>query len=107
MGRDRHMHDAASFVRQDDQYEEESTRGGRHDEEVGRCDLPDMIREKRAPRLRGRSSVPEHVFRHRGLTDVDAEFQEFAVNARRTPQWVGLRHCPNQLADVWRNARST
>jgi len=84
MGRDRDAHDAMSLVRQDDQHEEESIRGRRHDEEVGRGDLGDLIREKRPPHLRGRSSVPGHVFRHGGLTDVDAELQEFAVNARRT-----------------------
>jgi hypothetical protein len=107
MGRARHVHDAASCVLQDDQDEEESTRGCRHDEEVGRGDLADMIREKRAPRLGGRSSVPRHVIRHRGLTDVDAELQEFAVNAWRTPQRVGVRHGTNQLTDVPRDARPT
>jgi hypothetical protein len=52
MARDRHVHDAAPFVRQDDQHEEESTCGGRHDEEVGRRDLPDMICETRATSAR-------------------------------------------------------
>lgn len=85
MGRDRDVHDAASFVRQDDQHEEKSIRGRRHDEEVGRGDLGDLIREKRSPRLRGRSSVLGHVIRDRGLTDGDAELQKFTVNARRTP----------------------
>lgn len=51
MGRDRDVHDAATMMRQNDQHEEESTRGGWHDEEIGGCDLGDMIREKRAPRL--------------------------------------------------------
>jgi len=51
MGGDRHVHDAATLMRQNDQHEEESTRGGGHDEEIGGCDLVDMIREKRPPRL--------------------------------------------------------
>jgi hypothetical protein len=51
MGGDRHVHDAATVMRQNDQHEEESTRGGGHDEEIGGGDLADMIREKRPPRL--------------------------------------------------------
>jgi hypothetical protein len=51
MGGDRHVHDTATLVRQDDQHEEESICGGGHHEEIGGCDLADMIREKRAPRL--------------------------------------------------------
>jgi hypothetical protein len=47
------MYDAATLMRQNDQHEEESTRGGRYDEEIGGRDLADMIREKRAPRLEG------------------------------------------------------
>ena len=48
---DGHMYDAATLMRLNDQHEEESTRGGRHDEEIGGRDLADMIGEKRAPRL--------------------------------------------------------
>src|SRR5258705_13651000 len=51
MGGDRHVHNTATLVRQDDQHEEESIWGGGHHEEIGGCDLADMIREKRAPRL--------------------------------------------------------
>ena len=41
----------------------EPIRGGRDDEEIGRHDLGDMIREKRAPGLRGRAPTPHHVLR--------------------------------------------
>jgi hypothetical protein len=51
MGSDGHVHDAATMMRQDDQHEEESIRGGWHYEEIGGLDLADMIRDKRAPRL--------------------------------------------------------
>lgn len=107
MGRDRHVHHAASLVRQDDQHEEESTRGGRYDEEIGSHNLANVIREKRAPILGGRPSVPGHVLRHGRLTHGDSQFQELTVNTRRAPQRVGLRHRANQLADVRRNAWST
>ena len=51
MGGDRQVHDAATLMRHNDQHEEESIRGGRHDEEISGGDLTDMIREKRPPRL--------------------------------------------------------
>ena len=70
MSPNRHVHDTASLVRQDDQHEEEPIRRGGRDEEICRHDLPDMIREKRAPCLGGRSSVPGQVLRHGSLTHV-------------------------------------
>jgi hypothetical protein len=51
MAGDGHVDDAATLMRQNDQREQESTRGGRHDEEIVGCDLADMIREERSPRL--------------------------------------------------------
>jgi hypothetical protein len=51
MAGDGHVYDAATLMRQNDQHEQESTRGGRHDEEIGGRDLADLIREKRLPRL--------------------------------------------------------
>jgi hypothetical protein len=35
------------------------------------------------------------------LADVDAEFEQFPVNARRTPQRVGLPHTADQITDFW------
>jgi hypothetical protein len=49
MGSDSHVYDAATLMRQNDQHEEESTRGGWHDEEIRGRDPADMIREERAP----------------------------------------------------------
>jgi len=41
-----------------------------------------------------------HVFRDGRLTDVDPQFQQFAMNPRCTPTRVRLRHRANQRADV-------
>ena len=41
------------------------------------------------------------------MLDVDAEFHEFAVDSRRTPERIFLRHPANQCTDVWRDDRST
>jgi hypothetical protein len=55
---------------------------GRHREEVDRCQALDVMLEEGAPRLRGRPSVAHHVLAHAGLTDVETELEQFAVNAR-------------------------
>ena len=38
----------------------------------------------------------------RGLIDVDAQFQQFAADSWSAPEWVRVRHRPNQRADVGR-----
>jgi hypothetical protein len=51
--------------------------------------------------------MPGQVRGNSRLTDLDPQFQEFAVNSWGAPQRVGLRHRANQPADVRRKARST
>jgi hypothetical protein len=48
-----------------------------------------------------------HVRCDGGLTDVDPEFQEFAVDPRRAPQRVRGRHRANQNADIEWHGRPT
>jgi hypothetical protein len=45
--------------------------------------LSDMICQERAPRLRRRARVADHVFRDGGLTDLNAHLQQFAMDPRR------------------------
>ena len=71
----------STFVRQDHEDEEQATRRRRDDDEVGGHDLPDMVRQERLPGLRWRAPVPGHVLRHGGLGDVDADPQQFTVDA--------------------------
>jgi hypothetical protein len=51
MAGDGHVYDTATLMRQNDQHEEESTRGGRYDEEIGRRDLADVISQECPPCL--------------------------------------------------------
>ena len=46
------VHDASALVREDDEHEQQPVSRGRHDEEVGRHDLADVVRQEGAPRLR-------------------------------------------------------
>ena len=66
-----------------------------------------MVVEEGTPSLRRRLAEPDHVLADAGLSDVDAEFEEFTVDTRRTPQRVFAAHGADQLANVFRNARTT
>ena len=88
------------------QHEQEAVGRRRDHEEIGRDDLADVIPQECAPGLRGRPAPTCHVFRHRRLRDVDPEFQQFAVDPRRAPARVRLRHRPNQRAHVGGHGRS-
>ena len=64
-----------------------------------------MISKEGLPALRRRPSSPGHVFCNRGLADVDPEFEQLAVNPRRSPQWVLTTHGANQRAHLFRHGR--
>ena len=48
-----------------------------------------------------------HVLRDGPLRDVESQFQPLTVNARRAAQRIGLRHGPNQCAEVGRDRGSS
>jgi hypothetical protein len=50
--------------------------------------------------------MANHVLRHGRLTDLDAKRQKFAVDSRRTPKRIRLRHRANQRADLGSYRRS-
>jgi len=63
---------------------------GGHGEDVDGHQLLGMILEKCAPRLRRRFAVAHDVFADTALTDVEAEFEEFAMDAGCTPRGILL-----------------
>jgi hypothetical protein len=68
----------------------ETKRG--HRKEVDGHQLLDMIFQEGAPSLRRRLAAAHHVFAYTGLPDVDAEFEQLAVDARRTPSGILSAH---------------
>ena len=60
-----------------------------HGEEIDGDQLLGVILQECAPGLRRRLAAAHHVFADAALTDVDAEFERFAVDARSTP--AGIR----------------
>ena len=85
---DRDVPDASPIVGEEYQDEQEAVRRGRDDEEIGGHDLADVILQERAPGLRRGLAPADHVFRDGGLTDVDPEFQQFAMDPWCAPAWV-------------------
>jgi hypothetical protein len=95
MGGDCHVPDASPVVGEEHQNEQEAVGRRRDDEEIGRDDLADVIPKEGAPGLRRRLASANQLFRDSGLTDVDSKFQQFAMNSRRAPARIRVRHVAN------------
>jgi hypothetical protein len=78
---------------------------GGHCEEVDGDHLREVVLQESAPGLRRGLAAAHHVFAHTGLTDVDAEFEQFTVDAGCTPPGILPAHLANQVSDLARNDR--
>ena len=107
MMRRRDMPYPAPTVIQDNQPEQQLEANRRYDKEIDRCDAICMVLEKCLPGLRRRASLLNHVLGDRRLGDVNAEFEQLAVNARRSPQNIRLAHLLDQRASLGRDLRSS
>src|SRR5271169_7267966 len=80
---------------------------GGHSEEVDGDHLGEVVLQESAPGLRRWLVAAHHVFAHTALTDVDAEFEQFPVDTRRTPQGILSAHSADQISDFTGNGRSS
>src|SRR5262249_40005907 len=102
MSRDVEVDNASSMMRENDKHEQNFKPHCMDGEEVDRSQLRYVIVKERSPRLRWWLGMSDHVFGNRGLRDLNSEFQQFAVDARRTPKRVVTAHCSNQIASfLW------
>src|SRR6201985_366875 len=85
-------------VPHDQQSIEQSKRDCRHDEHIHRSDPVGVVAEERPPALGWRVSSFGHVLGHAGLSDIDAELEEFSMDPRRSPQRIGNAHLADKLA---------
>src|SRR6202795_1275617 len=76
---------------------EQAKRDCRHDEHIHRSDAVGMVAEERPPALGRRVSSLGHVLGDAGLSDIDAELEEFSMDPRR-PSGPGDFH-PESLTD--------
>src|SRR5450759_4683015 len=100
------MHDPPAVVSQHQQYVQHLEPNGGHGEEVDGHHRLHVVLEEGPPCLRRWIPTADHVFAHAGLADVNAELEEFPVDARSAPNRVLAAHLPNQLTDFLRHRRS-
>ncbi|SRR5712691_3917489 len=93
--------DASSIVGEEHQNEQEAVRCSRDHEQIGRHDWADVNPQERGRGLRWRLAPAPHIFRDGRLTDVDLEFQQLAMNPRRTTIVVSRQ----EVAILWRRTR--
>ncbi len=97
----------APVVCQNHKDEEHTKRRGRDREEVDRHQVAEVVVEKGAPGLGGWVGPTGNVLRDRRLADLDAEFEQPAVDPRGAPQNVGAGHLADELPDLNGNHRPT
>jgi hypothetical protein len=77
------------------------------DEEIRGHDLPDVVGEKGAPRLRGRSRRADDVLGDSGLRDVHAKFEQLAVDPWCAAEWILVRDPLDEGAHIVGDRRTT
>jgi hypothetical protein len=100
------MHDPPAVVSQDQEHVQHLKANGGHGEEVDRHRGFQVVFQEGLPGLRRWIPTADHVSAHARLADVNAEFEEFAVDARCAPKRVLPAHLPNQPADFLRRRRA-
>jgi hypothetical protein len=101
------MDDTATLVAQDHEHVENLETDRRHGEEVNRHQGLDVILQEGSPGLGGRSAPANHVLADARLANIDAQLEEFPVDARSTPQWVFSAHPADQFSNLDRKAWTT
>ena len=78
--------------------EEPERRGGNH-KHVDRRNFGQVVVQKGPPGRGGDLGTPRHPPPNCGLADLDAELEQFPVDAGRPPQRVGFAHAADQITD--------
>src|SRR5437667_9454611 len=91
----------------DDKGIEQVEANARNNEQVHGGDVRRVITQEGAPALGRRSTSLDHVLRDARLSDLEAELEQLAMDARRSPQRIVNAHPPDQRAQIRANLRST
>src|SRR6516164_4443860 len=92
---------------QDQKYVKHLKTNGRHREEVDRYHTLEVILQEGPPGLRRWLAASHHILANTGLADVNVEFEQFAVDARRAPQRIVAAHLANQFSCFRGDRRSS
>ena len=66
----------------------------------------DMILEKGPAGLEWWLPAADQIFADARLADIEAQLEQFAVNARCTPAWILTAHAADQFPDFRRDSRT-
>src|SRR4051794_18598116 len=99
MCRDSEVKDAPTLVRKHEEYVEDLKPDSRHGKEVYGHKARQVVLEESPPCLGWRLPVLDQILADAGLPDVDAELQQFAVNARRSPTRIFSAQAADEVAD--------
>src|SRR5260370_39658985 len=84
----------------DDQAVEQIKANGWNNEQVHGGDVRRVVTQEGAPSVGRRSTSLDHVLRDARLSDLEAELEQLAMDARRTPQRIVNAHPPDQRAQL-------
>ena len=93
-------------VMQDDEAKQHPQCDRRNDEEIKGGNRLGVIVQEGPPGLRRRTPRSQHILRHCRLGDIDPELEQFAMNARRSPQRIGAADLADQISRVFSYAGS-
>ena len=83
------MNHSPPIMGQHDKDKQNSKADRRYDEEIRRDQILQVIVKEGAPTLRGRPLLANHVLANRRLGDIDFEFEQLAVDPRRSSERIG------------------
>jgi hypothetical protein len=89
-----------TFMAENKKCKELLKRNRRNHEQINRRNPLPMIVEERLPSLQWPTPPRYHVDGNRGLSDRDAEFEQFAVDLGSAPQRVLKTHSSDQVAHL-------
>jgi hypothetical protein len=91
------------LMAKDKAYEEPPKGNRRDDKQINGCNLLPVIAKERLPALQRPALSRQHIGRNRGLRDIDAQFEQLAVDPGSTPQRVLNAHSSDQVAHLIAN----
>ena len=89
-------HNTPSFMAQDKEHKLDLECDGGHDKEIDRSGAIQVVAEECLPALIGIRGTADYIFGHGRLTYLEAELEDFSVDAGRAPQRIFRAHPPDQ-----------
>ena len=94
------MKNAAAVVGQHQEHVKNLETDGRDGEKINGDQLLGMILKEGTPSLRRWFAATRHVFADAALSDLDAQFEQFAMDAGCTPTGILLAHSADKISDL-------